>query len=263
MEAVVRISAILSCVGLFISSLEMLSTKTMATGRFSSAVLYNQGAAKFTRLVIGNEKNQDALAKGLLLLRIIACISCILACLGSSKNMVFPIAIIIVSNLTFSLLKQVGNDGADQMNNIVFISLLFGCLFSGTSIQPVVLFFICGQTLLSYFTAGVAKFISPVWMKTNAVGSILGSLSYGHRGLYYFLQKREVLGRIISVFIVFFEMLFPLCIFLPQSFCLCFLAIGLFFHLNCAIVMGLNDFVWAFAATYPSVYWVCLYLNLW
>ena len=32
-----------------------------------------------------------------------------------------------------------------------------------------------------------------------------------------------------------------------------FLVIGLAFHLGCAVLMGLNSFLWAFPAAYPCV----------
>jgi hypothetical protein len=34
---------------------------------------------------------------------------------------------------------------------------------------------------------------------------------------------------------------------------LLFLGWGVAFHLGCAVVMGLNNFLWAFIATYPAL----------
>jgi hypothetical protein len=60
--------------------------------------------------------------------------------------------------------------------------------------------------------------------------------------------------------IFIFEVLLPASLFAPRPIFLCALAAMLVFHIACAVTMGLNTFVWAFAACYPAVLWSWQYL---
>jgi hypothetical protein len=66
-------------------------------------------------------------------------------------------------------------------------------------------------------------------------------------------QLRRRLATAWSV--IAFESLFPLAILAGPKGALVFLGIGVMFHLANAAVMGLNNFVWAFTATYPAVHY--------
>ncbi len=59
--------------------------------------------------------------------------------------------------------KPFGDDGADQMTNIVSITVVL-CAIVGSSssfLSSVGLIFIASQAALAYFTAGIAKLWSP------------------------------------------------------------------------------------------------------
>ena len=43
---------------------------------------------------------------------------------------------------------------------------------------------------------------------------------------------------------------------MPRPLALAVLAAALVFHAGNAAIMGLNTFVWAFAATYPAILWL-------
>jgi hypothetical protein len=53
--------------------------------------------------------------------------------------------------------------------------------------------------------------------------------------------------------VIVFECTFPLAILSPRL-ALVFFGAGIAFHVGIAAVMGLNNFVWPFIATYPAVY---------
>ena len=52
---------------------------------------------------------------------------------------------------------------------------------------------------------------------------------------------------------IVFELGFAGVLWLPEPAGLALLATGLAFHVTTAVMMGLNVFVWAFAAAYPAV----------
>jgi hypothetical protein len=54
-----------------------------------------------------------------------------------------------------------------------------------------------------------------------------------------------------SVIIV--ECAFPLVVIAPFPLMVVLLSLGMLFHLLCAVIMGLNSFLWAFVATYPAL----------
>jgi hypothetical protein len=62
------------------------------------------------------------------------------------------------------------------------------------------------------------------------------------------------LGLAWSVIVL--ETLFPLCVIVHPPLFWVFLLWGLGFHIFCAFFMGLNNFVWAFVATYPALLFV-------
>lgn len=58
-----------------------------------------------------------------------------------------------------------------------------------------------------------------------------------------------------------FECIFPFLLLGPSWLILGALALGLSFHLDCAMMMGLNNFLWMFPATYPCVLVVAGWLS--
>jgi hypothetical protein len=53
--------------------------------------------------------------------------------------------------------------------------------------------------------------------------------------------------------VILFEVSFPLVLVAPPAIAVAALGVGLTFHLSCAVLMGLNSFVWPFPATYACV----------
>jgi len=113
--------------------------------------------------------------------------------------------------------------------------------------------FIAAQAALSYLTAGVAKARSAVWRSGRAIPLIVDTDTYGWPWVAGMLAGRPALARSACWTVIVFECLFAGALVAPEPVRLAALAVGLAFHLGCALVMGLNTFVWAFAATYPCV----------
>ena len=150
--------------------------------------------------------------------------------------------------------QRYGQDGADQMNLIVAVTLVLtvGPFQSMTALR-LGLAFLAAQLALSYVSAGVAKLISPVWRSGAAVGLVLNSASYGSRQAGALLKRLPWLGQMLTWSVIAFEVSFPAALFLAWPWVALPMAFGAFFHVSIAIVMGLNNFVPAFLSTYPAL----------
>lgn len=58
-----------------------------------------------------------------------------------------------------------------------------------------------------------------------------------------------------------FEIAFPLVLVVPKPLIIALLFTGVAFHLSCAIIMGLDRFVWAFCGCYPAVWATAMLLR--
>ncbi|MFG2236233.1 hypothetical protein ACGFNX_40645 [Streptomyces sp. NPDC048723] len=148
-----------------------------------------------------------------------------------------------------------GNDGSDQMTLIVATALLVARLSPSSLSQQACLVFIASQLTLAYFAAGVAKLFGSSWRSGTAVSEIVSTRTYGSKWLAQFAFRRPEPFTFATYGTVLFEVAFPVIYFLPPGSAALFLVIAMSFHLCVAFLMGLNSFVFAFAATYPAVIW--------
>jgi hypothetical protein len=122
------------------------------------------------------------------------------------------------------------------------------------AIQCMSFAFVAAQSLLSYFVSGAAKLFSRQWRAGTAVRGILGTETYGNALLSRFLKPERVyLNKLACWAIIGCELTFPTAIFVPKEWSYGILALGGLFHLFNAIVLGLNRFLFAYLATYPSI----------
>lgn len=164
--------------------------------------------------------------------------------------------------LAFTLLalhfrNGVGDDGSDQMNSVLGAGMLCFALAPGSRIAEMGLWFVALQACLAYAASGISKAVSPVWRSGDAVFRVMNTASYGSRTVAALLRGRPRLHRALAWSVIAMETAFPLVLVLPAPYAWAFLAWGASFHLFCAVVMGLNSFLWAFLATYPAL----LYCN--
>ena len=119
------------------------------------------------------------------------------------------------------------------------------------------LWFIAAQLTLSYVISGVAKAIGPRWRDGTGLRGVVSTYSYGSPFASRVLEGAPFLSLALSWLIIAWESSFALAWFLPKEGVFLFLALGVLFHLGNAVFMGLNNFVFAFIATYP-VTWLCM-----
>lgn len=164
--------------------------------------------------------------------------------------------LVFVCSVGQSVRAIYGLDGADQMTLSVFGPLTLAYALPTPAVIEACLGFIALQSCLSYLTAGWAKAVSPVWRSGAALPGIFSTRIYGNRALAEFLGARPALARWLSRGVILGELALPLALVTPAPVAAGLLAAGLAFHGASALVMGLNTFLWSFAATYPAIlYW--------
>jgi hypothetical protein len=167
------------------------------------------------------------------------------------------LAVVVVCTALTRLRRVVASDGAEQL---AILTLFATCvaLFPGnqSGVMELAVWFIGGQTILSYVTSGVAKASSPIWRRGEAVSLIMGSESHGEPWMAALLDAHPALARLATRSVVVFECLFPVVLYAPPEVVLVVLALGFVFHLACAISMGLNTFLLAFPGSYFCVAYV-------
>jgi len=168
-----------------------------------------------------------------------------------------PLLVICVSTALIAVFRIIGSNGAEQMCLITIIAAVLTVVAGNTSAhQNVFLMFVAGQSALSYFTSGIAKLISPVWRSGKAISKVAATSSYGAPWFYRITARSSFLGYVLCWSTILFEILFPTALLGIEKLSLVLMTMGIAFHLGCAVIMGFNDFVWAFVGTYPAVFYV-------
>jgi hypothetical protein len=199
----------------------------------------------------------------LITLRLLAAILLVAAV---AFNVFLPHAVLALATVSSILAwyKIIGGDGAEQMAFIVITAAAFTAI-AGFNDNHVLLFlfFVAGQASLAYLTAGIAKLVSPTWRSGVAITRIVSASSYGTPWCHRTLTSLPLLGVAICWATIIWESLFPIALCGNHIVTVAVLAIGILFHVGCAIIMGLNDFVWAFVGTYPAVIIVSQRIGEW
>lgn len=151
------------------------------------------------------------------------------------------------------------NGGSDHMSIQIALALMGSNLAAWLApaltneAQKIALLYIAVQLGLSYFVAGVVKIKNQDWLTGRAIHELVAAENYEIpdvlRKVSQSAPKRATVAAALSV--LGFELLFPLSFLslTAMSFTLV-LAVG--FHLVNYAVLGLNRFVFAWAAAYPA-----------
>ncbi len=81
----------------------------------------------------------------------------------------------------------------------------------------------------------------------------MGTYDWGHEVAAGVAASSRRFSRAFCWILILAEILFPLSLAAPPHLLFAVLAAFLVFHVSNALFMGLNSFVFPFAATYPSV----------
>lgn len=185
----------------------------------------------------------------------------VLVIVGWPLSVVSTASVIAAASFLLALRSPYGTDGADQMTMIIFLAAALADVIHTPRSTLMFLWFVALQACLAYFIAGVAKLVSPVWRGGRALPGILGTTSYGHRQLGPFLTRHPCMTSLCGWGVIMLECLFPAVLLGIRPLTFALLACALGFHVVAVFLMRLNTFLWAFAATYPSILFCALHYS--
>jgi hypothetical protein len=174
---------------------------------------------------------------------------------------VYPHPLIFVVLFLTSLLLSLRwggtfNGGSDSMTLLILLTTTLASIFPDVpGVSLGCLWYISIQTCLSYFVAGMAKLKSRNWRNGRALVVFMERAScLPLTGATSLWQGGMGWGACVaSWLVILFEGGFPLALMNPHL-GLFFLGGGLLFHLTNAYLLGLNRFVFVWAAAYPALY---------
>jgi hypothetical protein len=189
----------------------------------------------------------------LLLARLAAAIL-VPVCYGAGLNAGLPLLILIVSQFLLAWRTRLGNEGGDQMTNIMLImAFLPQALPNEPAIANLAVLFVGAQILLSYIASGGAKLFGPKWQRGEALADIMNQFQYGNYWLMRQLRAHPFVCRLICFSVILFQLSFPLFFLLPAPYAYIYIAGGVAFHFGIAYFMRLYLFVLTFLGTYPCL----------
>lgn len=165
-------------------------------------------------------------------------------------------AVILVARMLLYARNQYGQDGSDQMILVVMMGVSVAQAANDQQVAAIAMAYVAGQLLLSYVVAGTAKAISPIWRSGDAMIGVLSTEGYGVPSLGATLARHRRIARGLCWWVIVFECGCPLLLVLGAPGSVVLIAAGLAFHVGIAALMGLNVFLWSFAAAYPAVFMV-------
>lgn len=162
-------------------------------------------------------------------------------------------ALLLLTLLTCVRFRGTFNGGSDYMTVVVLVSLSIGRIGPDTAWASCGLAYAAAQLTLSYFVAGLSKARTRSWRSGEALAEVFASPQYAASGVRSAPSPRSLRWGAWAVLL--FECGFPAA-WLGALPCMALLTAAFLFHLANAWLLGLNRFVWAWLAAYPSLlYW--------
>lgn len=245
-------------VGVVISSLESLVRyRDLGPGGLLDGAIQITRARWLARLAAISSARAAVV---LTVLRLVA--GCVLIGAGGSFEVARAGAIVVaVTTLALRLRTTLGIHASGTMVMITFTAAALGLGVGTRLAMEFALGFIAAQTCLSYFVAGSAKLRERTWRSGVAIPRISGTLMWGNGHTAMVLQEHRELGLVLCWVTILGECSIPLTLAVPLPVTIALLACALLFHVVNAVMMGLNSFVWAFASTYPAVFFCWYFLH--
>lgn len=147
------------------------------------------------------------------------------------------------------------NGGSDRMGLLTLYCLSLAHWLPDRFLQDVALGYLALQVILSYVMAGFVKVTNPEWRSGQALEDVFRFSVYPVSAHLRGLADRPRLIFCASWAVMIFEVLFPISM-LHTPTLIGALCLALGFHLANAVLFGLNRFVWAWIAAYPSLLWL-------
>jgi hypothetical protein len=258
-------SAFLLAFGTLVSSLEIIAFRSLysqgglmawETGRLRSVILLRSG-------MLHSILSENRL-RHFTTFRIVASIFLLVCVLTPLPSLIMVACILmLLSCALFSIRTPYGLDGSDQAFFLISAVLTIYSIVDSPLIRNSVHLFLGVQLTLVYFTSGWCKLKARNWRNGTYLWKLFSTSYYGMQALGKFLENHKRFSHFASLVLVLFETLFFLFWLLPAPYCWLLLSALGIFHVATAITMGLNTFLWAFLAMYPSTVWCRLALKDW
>lgn len=243
------VCAVLAAVGTVVDACELIAAGARNRAAFRWEVLSTLSVRTWRRSRV-LRLGRIGLHDGMQVARLIVAVGAALAWVATPSGWFGPVA--AVGCLLLQLVVQnrliLGLDGADQMMVVVWA----GLAIAGVSVAAGMTL-IGGQAVLAYYAAGIAKLAGAEWRAGTAVQRIVSTATHGSRFAARLLAVRPV-GRAASWATIAFEIGAPILLLGGFVGGLVFALVALAFHVSIAWVMGLNNFVWSFAAALPILF---------
>jgi hypothetical protein len=176
------------------------------------------------------------------------------ACYWWGVNAGLPLLVLILTQLLLAWRTKLGNEGGDQMTNIMLImAFLPQTVPNEPLIANLAALFVGAQISLSYVASGGAKLFGPLWRRGEALAQIMNQFQYGNYWLMRQLRTYPLICRFMCLSVILFQLSFPLFFLLPEPYADLYLAGGVAFHFGIAYFMRLYLFVLTFLGTYPCL----------
>jgi hypothetical protein len=170
-------------------------------------------------------------------------------------SLTWMIALVVVVDLLTTIRMPFGRTAGDQMSSLTLAALLAGAASGAPRGLEAAVVFVAAESLLAYSTAGILKIRERGWRDGTFVRQVFMTRTYGCGRLASLLRRRPALARGIGLIVVTSEILMPTVLALPAPVAAGVLWAAATAHVFAAVAMGLNVFVWGFAATYPAIFY--------
>lgn len=173
-------------------------------------------------------------------------------------NVLVPVALIGLCIHGVIMLRRYHgpyNGGSDRMGLLALFCLTLAHLLPAGILSETAFGYLGLQVILSYFISGKVKIINPEWRSGRALGDVFAFSAYPVSESLRDLADRPRIMFAASWAVMLFELVFPLSLLWAPALCVA-LGTAFTFHLANACLFGLNRFVWAWIASYPSLLWL-------
>jgi hypothetical protein len=166
-------------------------------------------------------------------------------------------AVLLVSTMLLALRWRGSvNGGSDFMTLVVLTAVTVATAVPDRPMITVgALFYIALQTCNSYVIAGLVKLKAASWRHGTALPAFLSTAVLDNRAPRRLLLRHPLLARAAGWSVIALECSVPVAL-LDPALCSAVTATLLVFHVANIYVFGLNRFLWAWAATYPALFYV-------
>jgi hypothetical protein len=177
-----------------------------------------------------------------------ACIVC--ACLGPVPGLL--LAAYVAIGCLLLLRTHHAADGSEQFLHITAMACLVATLSPGSLAGEIGLFFLSAQLSLAYATSAIVKMARSEWRNGRFLVEIFATETFGRRSAWKFLAASPQRAKWAARIVIYGELLCSLAPWSPPHVALILLASAALFHIAVGATMGLNMFVFAFAAAFPA-----------